>query len=89
MLTQNDRDILRRLAGAYMEYALLPVQKEKRDLWKALNRLAPQRPMVNIDQLPCPSAITAFRLTMTPGYSLKTRRPAPTSTTASCRSRRI
>ncbi|MDD6034165.1 MAG: hypothetical protein PUC47_11955, partial [Oscillospiraceae bacterium] len=52
MLTQNDRDILRRLAGAYMEYALLPVQKEKRDLWKALNRFAPQRPMVNIDQLP-------------------------------------
>ena len=52
MLTQNDRDILRRLADAYMEYALLPVQKEKRDLWKALNRFAPQRPMVNIDQLP-------------------------------------
>ena len=52
MLTIQDREILRRLGTEYMEYASLPVQKEKRDLWKALNRCEMARPMVNIDQLP-------------------------------------
>ena len=52
MLTTQDREILRRLGAEYMEYASLPVQKEKRDLWKALNRCEMARPMVNIDQLP-------------------------------------
>ena len=35
-----------------MEFALLPVQKEKIELWKALNRGKMVRPMVLIDQLP-------------------------------------
>ena len=51
-LTQKERDILRALASRYMEIATLPVQAEKRDLWKALNRMDMQRPMVAIDQLP-------------------------------------
>lgn len=51
-LTANERQILRDLASRYMEIASLPVQAQKRDLWKALNRSQMQRPMVVIDQLP-------------------------------------
>ncbi|MCL2299558.1 MAG: hypothetical protein FWC27_05365 [Firmicutes bacterium] len=52
MLTTHDKEVLRALAGAYMSYATLPVQKEKIGLWRALNRCEMQRPMVTIDQLP-------------------------------------
>ena len=51
-LTANERQILRDLASRYMEIASLPVQAQKRDLWKALNRSKMERPMVAIDQLP-------------------------------------
>ncbi len=51
-IPQNDREVLRKLAAEYMEYALLPVQREKMELWKALNRGEMRRPMVVIDQLP-------------------------------------
>lgn len=49
---QHDKEILRKLAARYMEIAMLPVQREKMALWKALNRGKMQRPMVVIDQLP-------------------------------------
>lgn len=48
----QDKEVLRRLAAEYMEFALLPVQKEKVELWKALNRGKMVRPMITIDQLP-------------------------------------
>lgn len=48
----KDREILRRLASRYMEIASLSVQNEKKELWKALNRGKPVRPMIAIDQLP-------------------------------------
>lgn len=51
-LTKDERELLRTLASRYMEIATLPVQAEKRDLWKALNRSKMERPMVVIDQLP-------------------------------------
>ncbi|MGI5893096.1 MAG: hypothetical protein ACOX6P_00725 [Candidatus Merdivicinus sp.] len=51
-LNQKERQLLRDLASRYMEIATLPVQAEKRDLWKSLNRNQMQRPMVAIDQLP-------------------------------------
>jgi hypothetical protein len=47
----QDRAILRELAARTAEIAALPVQEEKRRLWRALNRLAPVRPMVAIDQV--------------------------------------
>lgn len=50
--TKEDKEILRRLAARYMDYATLPVQQEKISLWKALNRSKMERPMVVIDQLP-------------------------------------
>ena len=51
-LNPQEKQILRDLASRYMEIASLPVQAEKRDLWKALNRSKMERPMVVIDQLP-------------------------------------
>lgn len=49
---KTDKDILRKLASEYMEIATLPIQGQKIELWKALNRCQMQRPMVVIDQLP-------------------------------------
>lgn len=51
-LQAQEKQMLRDLAARYMEIASLPVQAQKRDLWKALNRNQMQRPMVAIDQLP-------------------------------------
>ena len=48
---EKDRIILRELAGRLGEIAALPVQDEKRRLWRALNGLKPERPMVAIDQV--------------------------------------
>jgi hypothetical protein len=44
--------VIRELGLRYAEIAALPIQKEKRDLWRALNGLHPVRPMLAIDQLP-------------------------------------
>ena len=51
-LRQNEVTALRNLAHQYMQIATLPVQREKMNLWKALNRGDVTRPMVVIDQLP-------------------------------------
>ncbi len=51
MPSQHDLTILRDLACRTAEIAALPVQEEKRNLWRALNALRPQRPMVMIDQV--------------------------------------
>ena len=48
---EKDRAILRELAGRVGEIAGLPVQEEKRRLWRGLNGLNPERPMVTIDQV--------------------------------------
>ena len=45
-------NILRELGARVAEIAALPVQEEKRDLWKRLNALRPARPMVLIDEIP-------------------------------------
>ena len=52
MVTESEKQILKALANEYMEYASKPVQKQKINLWKALNRNKMQRPMITIDQLP-------------------------------------
>jgi hypothetical protein len=48
---EKDRTILRELAARVAEIAALPVQEEKRRLWRKLNGLQPERPMVTIDQV--------------------------------------
>ena len=47
----KDFNVLRKLAGRVAETAALPVQEEKRELWRRLNGLNPVRPMVMIDQV--------------------------------------
>jgi hypothetical protein len=51
-LSKKDKQILRDLGSKYMSIATLPIQKEKIELWKSINRGQMQRPMVCIDQLP-------------------------------------
>jgi hypothetical protein len=48
---EKDRENLRELAKRIAEIAALPVQEEKKRLWKALNSLKGERPMVLIDQV--------------------------------------
>jgi len=50
--SKQDKEIIRELGKKVAEIAALPVQEEKRRLWKALNGLKPERPMVMIDQIP-------------------------------------
>ena len=51
MINQHDITIIRELAKQLAEISALPVQEEKRDLWRKLNALKPDRPMVMIDQV--------------------------------------
>src|SRR3990172_6535077 len=51
MINKNDIAIVRQLAAHVAEIAALPVQAEKRRLWRQLNALRPTRPMVMIDQV--------------------------------------
>ena len=51
MLTNEDVAVVRELAGRVAEIAALPVQEEKRALWRKLNALEPARPMVMMDQV--------------------------------------
>jgi hypothetical protein len=48
----KDHEILKKLGAELAEISLLPVQKEKKQLWINNNDLHPVRPMVYIDQLP-------------------------------------
>lgn len=45
-LSRTDTTILRDLAGRFAEIASLPVQQEKADLWRRLNRLERVRPLI-------------------------------------------
>ena len=51
MINKNDIAIIRTLAAQTADIAALPVQAEKRRLWRRLNSLEPERPMVMIDQV--------------------------------------
>ncbi|MBQ3177464.1 MAG: hypothetical protein IJB52_06560 [Clostridia bacterium] len=51
-ISPNDRETLRTLAAQYMTYALSEKNNEKRELWRALNNLHMQKPMITIDQMP-------------------------------------
>ncbi len=51
-ISQKDRDTLRTLAARYMTYALSDRNNEKRELWRALNNMHMQKPMITIDQMP-------------------------------------
>jgi hypothetical protein len=48
---KSDVAIVRELAKRTAEIAALPVQEQKRSLWRKLNARCPERPMVMIDQV--------------------------------------
>lgn len=52
VVDEHDRDILRRLAEEQARIAALPVHREKAELWRRLNDLAPTRPLVWINEIP-------------------------------------
>ncbi|QGY43461.1 hypothetical protein GM418_07245 [Maribellus comscasis] len=52
ILTQREKEILRRLGARIAEIALLPIQKEKARLWQKMNDLEQERPMVWINEIP-------------------------------------
>ena len=51
MISKQDQAVIRELAARAAEIAALPVQDEKRALWRKLNALQTERPMVMIDQV--------------------------------------
>lgn len=51
MLSTHDKGIIRSLAAEVAEIAALPAQEKKRGMWRRLNGLKPDRPMVMIDQV--------------------------------------
>ncbi|HEY3323951.1 MAG TPA: hypothetical protein VGP72_26095 [Planctomycetota bacterium] len=51
MINAADKTILRELAKKYADIAALPVQEKTRALWRKLNGLKPERPMVTMDQV--------------------------------------
>jgi hypothetical protein len=51
MLNKEDVSLIRALAARVGEIAALPVQQEKRALWRGINALRPSRPMVMMDQV--------------------------------------
>jgi len=71
MSHQSELTILRDLAKQLADLSALPVQEEKRRLWRKLNGLAPERPMVMADQV-CWNEMNADGeldlLSTTPGY---------------------
>ena len=50
-ISKKDKSILHDLAARLAEIAALPIQEEKRSLWRNLNGLQHTRPMVMIDQV--------------------------------------
>ena len=50
-MNKQDKGIIRELAARVAEIGALPVQDEKRALWRKLNAKKPARPMVMIDQV--------------------------------------
>jgi hypothetical protein len=51
MPSKQDIAVIRELAARTAEIAALPIQEERRRLWRLLNGLRPERPMVMIDQV--------------------------------------
>ena len=46
MISKKDRNIIRGLAAKWMEFASLPVMKERKRLWKAVHDLKAERPVI-------------------------------------------
>ncbi|MCL2701000.1 MAG: hypothetical protein FWE88_04835 [Phycisphaerae bacterium] len=63
MPSKNDIAVVRELAKRVAEIAALPIQETRRTLWRKLNGLKPERPMVMIDQI-CWNELACDELTL-------------------------
>ncbi len=52
VISDTEKQTLRALATRYMSYALSARNDEKRELWRTLNNMNMQKPMVTINQIP-------------------------------------
>ena len=50
-ISDHDKTVLRRLAEQRAEIAALPVQEERRELWRRLNDLEPVKPLVWVNEI--------------------------------------
>jgi hypothetical protein len=64
MIMKNDIAIIRALAAQVADIAALPVQDQKMRMWRGLNALKPERPMVMIDQVCWNEMVTGGELTL-------------------------
>jgi hypothetical protein len=67
-LSQQDVDVLRRLAGELAEIAALPVHQEKARLWQKLNDLQSEQPLVWINEIPWHEMDVDGELTLVTGH---------------------
>jgi len=51
-IPEKDRTVLRKLAEKKAQIAALPIQKQRAEMWRQLNRLEKGKPMVWIYQIP-------------------------------------
>jgi hypothetical protein len=65
ILSENDKSVLRNLAGQIADIARLPVHKQKSLLWRDLNDLKSKRPMVYINEIPWHEMNVDNELTLT------------------------
>src|SRR5450759_4172742 len=52
VLTTREKEVLRRLGAKIAGIAILPVHKEKAQLWQKMNDLEQERPMVWVNEIP-------------------------------------
>ena len=60
-MNKKDVSVVRELAGRVAEIAAMPLQEEKRELWRRLNARQPVRAMVMIDNCVHPEYRGALR----------------------------
>ncbi|HEY3396292.1 MAG TPA: hypothetical protein VGM19_01420 [Armatimonadota bacterium] len=63
-MNQSDQNTIRQLAVEVAALAALPIQEEKKAMWRRLNGLQPVRPMVMIDQVCWPELHVDDELTL-------------------------
>jgi hypothetical protein len=67
-LSAGDVDVLRRLAGQLAGIAALPIHREKARLWRKLNDLESERPLVWINEIPRHEMDVDGELTLTAAH---------------------
>jgi hypothetical protein len=64
-IPRQDRDVLRRLADEWAQIAALPLQAQRADMWRCLNRLERVKPLIWINEIPWHEMNVDDELTLT------------------------